>query len=319
MEKSKEPSIFFIPENSSIQLNFQSYHFDQESAVFIPSDQFIEIEQSTPSIVATDQSLNEYRYLFSQILTLGHISADKKLKSANHQEVLDYSQSKWKQLNPFNTTSEELEILFDTNEWLNHNLDASLNLADEFIPYREIRRISKQKLQLTFFQWKNHKLINLARQTLYESGGSIKETTHSLGFKDPAYFCRFFRSHTSLSPGQFVKIIEEHPREKLVLNNFKSLLNEYIYTEHSVDFYACELNLMPRNLSRIIKTISGISAKSHIESELIKKAQSHLKEGHSITTITFELGFQEVSHFSSFFKKHTGKTPSSFLSKSTTD
>lgn len=315
MEKSKEPFVFLVPENSSIELNFQSYHFDNESAVFIPSGQFIQTDKSATRIAVNSKSPQDHRYLFSQVLTLGHVDADEQIKSKDSNEVLKYSSEKWKKLNPFNTTEEELEMLFDTSDWLDHNVEAALDLKTGLLSYQEIHRLSKEKLNLTLFQWKNHKLINQARQTLYESGGSVKKASYELGFKDSAYFCRFFKNNTSLSPGEFIRKIEDKPRENRILQDFKSLLKLYIYREHQVAFYANELNLTAKNLSQLVKSISGKSAKKHIQAELISKSKSLLREGHTVSSITFGLGFEEISHFSSFFKTHTGQTPSQLLSK----
>ncbi|WP_436517381.1 helix-turn-helix domain-containing protein [Ekhidna sp. To15] len=319
MEKSKEPLIYMIPENSSIELNFQSYHLNQESAVFIPSGQYIKTDPSAQTIPVHPESPNHYRYLFSRILTLGHVAADEKIKSQNTNEVLDYSDRKWRRLNPFKTTDEELEILFDANEWLDHNMDAALDIKSGLLTYHETQKLSKEKLHLTLFQWKNQKLIGHARQKLYESGGSIKETSYALGFKDSAYFCRFFRNYTSHSPGEFIKTIEEKPQEKRIVKAFKSLLKEYIQSNHSVVFYANQLNLTTKSLSRVIKSATGLTPKHHINNEIISRAKHFLAEGATVSSITFELGFEEISHFSQFFKLHTRKAPSRLQSKSTID
>lgn len=313
MEKSKEPAILLLPENSSIELNFQSHHFDQESAVFIPAGQFISADEANHCIEVNPKFPNHYRYLFSQVLSIGHVDADEKIKSTGSKDVLDYSSEKWKKLNPFNTTSEELEMLFDANDWLDRNLQAGVDLKSDFLSSREIQKLSREKLRISLFQWKNHKLLNQARQILYESGGSVKETSYQLGFKDTAYFCRFFRNSTSFSPGEFIRTIEEKPQENRILRNFKSLVKEHIQSEHGVAFYADQLNLTSKNLSRIIKSTTGTTAKKHIEAELISTSKLVLQEGHSISSTAFELGFEEISHFSSFFKLHAGVSPSAFL------
>lgn len=317
MEKSREPSIYLLPANSSIELNFQSYHFDQESAVFIPKNQYIQADTTAHRIPVSPELPNYYRYLFSRILSIGHITADEKFKSQNTNELLHYSDQKWRILNPFKTTNEELEALFDANEWLERNVDAALDIKSGLLTYHEIQRLSKEKLQITLFQWKNRKLIGQARQKLYEFGGSIKETSYALGFKDSAYFCRFFRNYTSLSPREFINTIEDKPREKKILHAFKSLLQEHIHTDHSVGFYADQLNLTPKSLSRLVKSTSGISAKQHIHNETISKAKKLLLEGATITSAAFELGFKEVSHFSTFFKAHSNQKPSELSTKST--
>lgn len=316
MEKSSQPLIFIIPENTSFELNFQRYHFKEESAVFIPSQQYIDIPPSTRSILVNNKESSNHRFLFSQILTLGHVDSDEKIKSTATNELLDYSSVKWKALNPFNATEEELSLLFDANEWLEKNIDAGFRFQD-FLPFKEIQRLSKKSLAISAFQWKNHKLINSARKTLYDTRGSIKESSYLLGFKDPSYFCRFFKNHTSKSPGEFIEAIESRPRAKSILKNFNGLLKQNIHIHHDVSYYATELNLTVKTLSRIIKSVSGITPKQHISSQLIAQAKKRIQEGQSVSSLTFELGFDEVSHFSSFFKSQTGIAPSLAYSKST--
>ncbi|MEP0986529.1 AraC family transcriptional regulator [Ekhidna sp.] len=313
MERTKAPAIFLVPENSSFELNFQSHYFENESAVFVPADQFILTSTDTKCFPVNPKSPKNYRYLFSRVLSVGHVAADEKIKATQSQEILDYSTKKWKSLNPFNTNEEELEMLFDTNEWLDQNVEAALDIKNRILSYSEIQRLSKEKLNLTLFQWKNHKLINQARQTLFESGGSIKETSYTLGFKDTAYFCRFFRNNTTLSPGEFFKQIADKPREKKILNDFKSLLKQYVDKEHQVVFYANQLNLTPKSLSRLVKSTTGKGAKKHIEAALISKSKSLLKEGHAVGSVAFGLGFEEISHFSNFFKHYTHQTPSELV------
>ncbi len=316
MEKSTQPLVFIIPENTSLELNFQQYHFKEESAVFIPSDQYVDVAPSTSTIpVNNDESLN-HRFLFSQVLTLGHVDSDEKIKSTSTKEILDYSSNKWRALNPFNTTEEELNLLFDANDWLEQHIEANFQFQD-FRHFNKLQSLSKRSIELSAFQWKNHKLINKARKTLYDTGGSIKESAYLLGFKDPAYFCRFFRNHTSKSPGEFIETIEKKPRDKRIQNSFNDLLKQNVRAHHDVSYYAEKLNLTVKTLSRIIKRASGITPKQHISNELITQAKHQIKEGHSITSLTFELGFEEVSHFSNFFKSQTGIAPSHGYSKST--
>ena len=316
MEKSSEPLIFIVPEKSSLELNFRSYHFAEESAVFIPSGQYVSADDTTKQFSVNAKFQSSYRYLFSQVLTLGHVQSDAKFANKCPQDLLEHSSKKWKKLNPFNTTEDELDLLFDVNDWLEENLEANLELKNGFLSLKEIQKLSKEKLQLTLFQWKNHKLVNQARQTLYDTAGSIKETSYLLGFKDPAYFCRFFKNHTTISPGEFVKGVEEKPWEDRVFSSFRSLLQNEVMFHHDVSYYANELNFTSKSLSRIIKHATGATPKEHITNELISRARKRLTEGQSVTNLAFELGFEEISHFSNFFRHYTGLNPSEF-SKST--
>ena len=49
------------------------------------------------------------------------------------------------------------------------------------------------------------RLIEEARRRLDESGLSVEQVAYSLGFRDPAYFNRFFTRHTGTNPGSFKK------------------------------------------------------------------------------------------------------------------
>lgn len=306
-----------MPENSSFELNFQTFHFAKASALFIPSGQYIQGDQASKSFTVASQASLEHRFLFSQVLSLGHVDADEKMQASDFQNVLNHSSKKWKKLNPFNSTDEELDLLFNTNDWLNQNLEASLDIKHTMLPYRQVQRLSKEKLHLTFFQWKNHKLIKYAHRRLFETGGSVKSTSYDLGFKDISYFCRFFRNNTNQSPGEFIAALEENPKGKRLAEDFKFLLYEQVNNHHEVGYYADRLSYTPKTLSNIIKSATGATPKQHIKNELIRRAQSLLKEGHTISSLAFKLGFQEVSHFSNFFTRHAGQSPSQIQPKST--
>jgi AraC-like DNA-binding protein len=60
------------------------------------------------------------------------------------------------------------------------------------------------------------------------------------------------------------------------------------------------------------KQVLGCSP-SNLQQQLrIKKAQTLLQQGYSVTYITFELGFLNISHFSRSFKQMTGVAPSQY-------
>ncbi|KAF1068696.1 MAG: Exoenzyme S synthesis regulatory protein ExsA [Pseudomonas citronellolis] len=47
------------------------------------------------------------------------------------------------------------------------------------------------------------RLMQEAKRLLLFSGGSVNEICYQLGFKDPAYFCRFFARHAGVAPGEY--------------------------------------------------------------------------------------------------------------------
>lgn len=47
------------------------------------------------------------------------------------------------------------------------------------------------------------KLIDIAKEKIYDSGNSISEIAYELGFKYPQHFTRMFKKNTGLSPNEF--------------------------------------------------------------------------------------------------------------------
>ncbi|MDD3079874.1 MAG: helix-turn-helix transcriptional regulator [Paludibacter sp.] len=100
-----------------------------------------------------------------------------------------------------------------------------------------------------------------------------------------------------------------------LLRSFKALLNKYYVTKHKVTDYADMLAVTSDYLNKTVKSITGKSAKEHIQSKLIVEAKrSLLFTSLSSKELSYELGFDESAHFNNFFKKSTGLTPTEFRS-----
>lgn len=98
-----------------------------------------------------------------------------------------------------------------------------------------------------------------------------------------------------------------------VLRNFKSLVELHHKQWHGTTEYANELNISPDHLNRVVKSLTGKTAKEHIQSRIITAAKRliHFTDLSS-KEIGYELGFSEPGNFSAFFKKCTGFSPSKF-------
>ncbi|GAB1416492.1 helix-turn-helix domain-containing protein [Paludibacter sp.] len=101
-----------------------------------------------------------------------------------------------------------------------------------------------------------------------------------------------------------------------LLRGFKRLLNLHFTQNHKVTDYASMLAVTPDYLNKTIKSITGKSAKEHIQAKLLIEAKRALlfTTNSSVKELSYALGFDESAHFNNFFKKKTGLTPFEFKS-----
>lgn len=87
---------------------------------------------------------------------------------------------------------------------------------------------------------------------------------------------------------------------------------QHIKLRKTSDF-AQILNIHVNSLNRIVKLYTGKTTTQNINEHFIKEARGLLKRTDwSITTIAMVFGFREANHFSTFFKKHVGHTPTDY-------
>lgn len=108
---------------------------------------------------------------------------------------------------------------------------------------------------------------------------------------------------------------EEHGG-KAILKNFKNLVADNFRRLHKVSEYAEQMTITPKYLNQVVKSLLGQTAKEVIQEKIVLNAKRELKySDKSVKEIAFELGFEDPLHFSSFFKKCTGMSPSNFKIK----
>jgi len=96
-----------------------------------------------------------------------------------------------------------------------------------------------------------------------------------------------------------------------ILKNFKTLVNEKYHEWHQTSDYSGELNVTPDYLNRVIKSLTGKTAKEFIQARIIIEAKRLLYFSElSSKEIGYNLGFSEPANFSAFFKKNAGFSPS---------
>lgn len=81
----------------------------------------------------------------------------------------------------------------------------------------------------------------------------------------------------------------------------------------TVEYLASQVNLSPRYLSDMLRTITGQNAQQFIHEKLIEKAKEYLSTTNfSVSEIAYVLGFEYPQSFNKLFKKKTNITPLEF-------
>lgn len=98
-----------------------------------------------------------------------------------------------------------------------------------------------------------------------------------------------------------------------MVDRFLLLVQENYKKERFLDFYASQLEITSKHLSRTIKSQTGFTAVEWIERFVILEAKVLLKSTNlNIQQIADELNFPSQSFFGKYFKKYTGLSPKEF-------
>lgn len=94
------------------------------------------------------------------------------------------------------------------------------------------------------------------------------------------------------------------------LDEFLELLENNISKNKQVSEYANMLNLSTFQLNSMTKSNLGKTCSTLIDQQIILEAKRYLlATTEQVKEIAYNLGYEDVSYFIRFFKKHTGQTP----------
>jgi len=100
------------------------------------------------------------------------------------------------------------------------------------------------------------------------------------------------------------------------VQQFLDLLEQHFHTLHSVGDYASLLNLSTTHLTRNCRDITGKSTSDLIQDRLMLEAKRSLVYTKMpISEMAYFLGFNDPAHFSKFFHRRIGMSPSHFREK----
>ncbi len=97
------------------------------------------------------------------------------------------------------------------------------------------------------------------------------------------------------------------------LKLFQNLVETNFLTKRDITFYADLLHIAPNTLSKKIKSIFNKAPTQIIQERVILEAKKQIHLTHkSIKEVAAELNFTDEFHFSKYFKKYTGVSPTNF-------
>ncbi len=194
-------------------------------------------------------------------------------------------------------------ILF-TPEFLDKN-----SIRNDFISNLRLFRKSDETPPLPLNKHLVGKLKPFADQMLLAFGAPKELSLETIG----AYLKLFLiecNGNCSSSPETNTQNMEVG---KMLVKSFKGIIEAHFTKWHQVKDYADALNVTPNYLNEVIKSALHISAKDFIQDRLILEAKRiAIFTEKSSKEIGFELGFEDPSHFSKFFKSNTGQSLQSF-------
>jgi AraC-like DNA-binding protein len=269
--------------------------------------------------------------------TFKEFSTEALFKLGNSQNLSAYSQSKqvglytfiWANSNPIELVIDSVPLILEPNSILALTPIQYIEYlsGDDAVVYqfnREFYCIKDHDQEVScagmlFFGNTNIPIISLDDQEQPKFKTLHEVFLDELNTKDNIQaemlrmlMARFIIKCTRLLKNQ--EGVVETPKSSKVdlLRSFNLLVEEHFKSEHSVAFYADKLYKSPKTLSNSFAKLNR-SPLQIIHQRIILEAKRLLTYSNkSAKEIAFEVGFEDASHLSRLFKKHTNLSPSEF-------
>jgi len=104
--------------------------------------------------------------------------------------------------------------------------------------------------------------------------------------------------------------LDQGTAEANLLRQLKKMIELHFKTKHNVGEYADLLNIPIKTLGRIVKNHYQKTATEIISERIVLEAKRELNfTSRTVKEIAFYLGFEDIYHFSRYFKNKTGLSP----------
>ena len=327
---NKYTLVHILKGTGTIQVDFKNYDDWSDKAIFLEKGQYIKFMSDdfvVRFIYFPDDILfqsKDVRVLFKHLISLGYINfkecedcqifLGKTVFNNEMSQLIDVSTKQWYWQNPFQANKEEYQIIFDVKEIIDNEFANKINiqtLTKNIDSSFNVQHLVKNKLGITINKLISNKQLTESKKDIALTDKNIQEIAFDQGYKDPAYFNRVFKIKTGQTPKGFRDTFDFKNRD-LFIQDIINLIQSFHKEEHSLAFYADKMNVSVKTLSKKVKQKMNASLGQLIRSEIIKSAKLMLLNESSIKDIAYAHGFEEVSHFSSFFTNYVGTSPSAF-------
>ena len=104
-----------------------------------------------------------------------------------------------------------------------------------------------------------------------------------------------------------LQLLPFRPSTSRLTQRYLQLVNEHYAEKKTVCEYAGILYVTASYLNKVVKDETGLTAREHIQHKIIAEAKRGLySSGLSMKEVAFRLGYDDIAHFSKFFKKVCG-------------
>lgn len=323
--------IHILEGSGNIQVDFKNYHDWSDKAIYLEKGQYIKFLSDdflVRFIHFPDEIIfksKDVRILFKHLISLGYINfkecddcktfLNATVFNNSMSELIDISTEQWYWQNPFQANKDEYQVIFDVKEIIDQEFSNNINTAAlaNHLTHSEytVKHLVKNKLGLSVKNLIQNKKLIESQKDIAFTDKNIQEIAYDQGFKDPGYFNRTFKNQTGQTPKQFRDNFDYKERD-LFVQDLIHLIQEFHTEQHALGFYADQMNISIKALSKKVKLKMNTSLGQLIRSQLILSAKEMLSQEESIKNIAHTLGFEEANHFSSFFSHYVGVSPSNY-------
>lgn len=185
---------------------------------------------------------------------------------------------------------------------------AENNIPESFISNLSLFRPFGDSPPLSLDEGTYQQLIRVVTDIQHCLPGTLQYRSRALGAL-LQLFLIYCNNNLNLDQQQ----LDETHAGVCMLRDFKLSVDAHYHEWHKVSDYASDIHISAKHLSHTIRELTGKTAKTLIQDRITLEAKRLLWHTDlSVKEISYKLGFEEPLHFSGFFKKQAGLSPSYF-------